>query len=221
MKQICALMVLVSLSIVSAAQITGSSDFHELKVYGGYQYTQLDTHAAQDQLNLQHALDPTFPLLNFGNHKNLSGWNLGVEEDTYAKWFGLVVDIGGGYGTNKLNLGTTGSVSVQARTRMRMYTATIGPQFTLRMSGRVQPFIRVLIGGAWERISANVLENNVPQFAEVKARDEGFAYGGGGGIDFFFSKRVGLRLSADGIRTPFFNDTQNNLRGAGGLVFRF
>ncbi len=221
MRYICASVVLVCLSVVSVAQVTGSSGFHEVKVYGGYQYTQLDTHAVQDEFNLQHVLDPAFPLLNFGNHQNLSGWNVGVEEDTYAKWFGIVVDLGGGYGTNNLNLGTAGIVSLDARTRLRMYTITVGPQFTLRMSNVFQPFVRVLIGGAWERVSANILANNVPQIAEAKAHDEGFAYGGGAGADFFFSKRVGLRLSGDYIRTPFFNDTQNNLRGTVGLVARF
>jgi hypothetical protein len=94
MRHICVLIVLVCLSIASDAQVTGSSGFHEVKVYGGYQFTQLDTHATQDEINLQHALDPTFPLLNFGNHQNLSGWNFGVEEDTYTKWFGIVADVG-------------------------------------------------------------------------------------------------------------------------------
>ena len=221
MKVLCVATLLSMCACSSVAQVTGTSDFHELKVYGGYQYTQLDTHAVQDALNLEHAIDPAFPLLDFGNHQNLNGWNFGLQEDAFAKWFGVVVDVGGGYGTNNLDLGTVGAINTKARTRLRMYTFTIGPQFTLRVSPRLQPFARVLIGGGWGRFSANVLENNVAQGPDVKLSDEGFAYGGGGGADFFFSRKVGLRLAADYIRTSFFNDTQNNIRGAAGLVVRF
>ncbi|HEV2699778.1 MAG TPA: outer membrane beta-barrel protein, partial [Terriglobales bacterium] len=143
------------------------------------------------------------------------------QEDALAKWFGVVVDVGGGYGTNNIDLGTLGGINAKARTKLRIYSFTVGPQFTLRLSSRVQPFGRVLLGGAWARNSANILENNVPQFAEVKLKDEGFAYGGGVGADFFFSRRVGLRVAADYLRTPFFDDSQNNLRGTAAVVFRF
>jgi Outer membrane protein beta-barrel domain len=221
MRNICAFIVLLCLTYVCAAQSNSNDNFEEVKIYGGYQYTRLDTHAVQDALNLQHALDPTFPLLNFGSHQSLYGWNFGGEEDTLAKWFGVVVDVSGTYGTNNVNLGSVAGISTKLRTKLRFYTFTGGPQFTLRSSSKVQPFARALIGGAWESFSANVLENNVPQFAEVKASDSGFAYGGGGGVDFFFSSKIGLRVAADLIRTPFFNDTQNNLRGTAALVFRF
>ena len=222
MRYFCVLTVVVCLTCaVGAAQSSSNADFHEVKIYGGYQYTRLDTHAVQDALNLQHALDPTFPLLNFGSHQSLHGWNFGAEEDTLAPWFGVVVDVSGSYGTNNIDLGSVAGITTKTRTRLRFYTFTGGPQFTLRRSSRVQPFVRALLGGAWESFSANVLVNNVPLFGEVKEKDEGFAYGGGGGADFFFSRKVGLRVAVDIIRTPFFNDTQNNLRGDAGLVFRF
>jgi opacity protein-like surface antigen len=193
----------------------------QVKIYGGYQYTSLDTHAVQDALNLQHTLDPTFPLLNFGSHQNMHGWNFGGEEDTLAPWFGVVVDVSGTYGENNINLGTVAGVTTKTRTKLRLYTFTAGPQFTLRRSSKVQPFVRALLGGAWESFSVNVVENNVPLFADVKQSDEGFAYGGGGGADFFLSHKFGLRVAVDMIRTPFFRDTQNNIRGTAGFLFRF
>ncbi len=222
MRFSCAAAALLFLtSAVCVGQSGAKADFDEVKIYGGYQYVSLDTHAVQDALNLQHVIDPTFPLLNFGSRQNLNGWNFGAEEDTLAKWFGVVVDVGGGYGTSRVNLGSSAGVTSILRTKLRLYTFTAGPQFTLRRSSRVQPFVRVLAGGGWGSYSANVLQNNVAEFAEVKASDSGFAYGGGGGADFFFSRRIGLRVAADYIRTPFFNDTQNNLRGSAGLVVRF
>lgn len=132
-----------------------------------------------------------------------------------------MVDVSGTYGTNNIDLGSVAGISTKTRTKLRFYTFTGGPQFTLRRSSKVQPFVRVLIGGAWESFSANVLLNNVPQFAEVKEKDSGFAYGGGGGADFFFSRKIGLRVAVDILRTPFSDDTQNNVRGTAGIVFRF
>jgi hypothetical protein len=218
MRNICAFTALLCFTcVLSAAQ----SNFDEVKIYGGYQYTRFDTHALQDAFNLQHALDPTFPLLNFGSHQSLHGWNFGGEEDTLAKWFGVVIDVSGTYGTNNVNLSSIAGISTKLRTKLRFYTFTCGPQFTLRSSSKVQPFVRALLGGAWESFSVNGLENNVPQFAEVKTKDSGFAYGGGGGVDFFFSRKIGLRIAADVIRTPFFDDTQNNMRGTAALLFRF
>src|SRR6185369_17444962 len=137
-----------------------------------------------------------FPLINFGDHQDLGGWNFGVQEDI-TKWFGVVVDVGSGYGTNNINAGTVGAVTVDVRTKLRLYTFTGGPQFTLRHSSKVQPFARVLIGGAWTSSSTNVLANNVPLLAELRSKSDGFAYGGGGGADFFFSKQAGLRVAAD------------------------
>jgi len=222
MKHIYALCVLVCLNCLqAAAQTTSSSDFHELKVYGGYQYTHLDTHAVQDALNLQHILDPSFPQLNFGRYQSLHGWNFGIEEDAFAKWFGVVADVGSGFGTNSLNVGSGGGITTTVRTRMQFYTFTVGPQFTLKASSRIQPFARFLVGGAWTRNSVNTLENNVPQFSEIHLKDEGLAYGGGGGADFFFSRRVGLRVAGDLLRTGFFGDSQNKLRGSAGVIFRF
>jgi hypothetical protein len=198
-----------------------NTQFDQWKIYGGYQYTHLDTHAVQDTLNLQHVIDPSFPLMNFGNYQNLNGWNFGAEEDTLAKWFGVVIDVGGGFATNRINLGSSGGVTSIARTRLRLYTFTAGPQFTIRRSDRIQPFARVLLGGGWGSFSANLLENNVPQFTEAKSSDSGFAFGGGFGSDFFFSKGAGMRVAVDYIRTPFFGEKQNNLRGSAGVVFRF
>ena len=221
MRRICVCAAVLFLAcVLSAGQASPPESFNQWKVYGGYQYTMLDTHAVQDALNLQHALDPTFPLINFGDHQDLGGWNFGVQNDI-TKWFGVVVDVGSGYGTNNINVGTVGAVSVDVRTKLRLYTFTGGPQFTLRRSSKIEPFARILIGGAWTSSSTNVLENKVPLFAELKAKEDGFAYGGGGGVDFFFSRKAGLRVAADLIRTPFSQDTQNNIRATAGLVIRF
>ena len=190
------------------------------EIYGGYQYTRIDTHAVQDYLNLQHVLDPTFPLVNFGDHQRQDGWNFGVQENMNS-WFGGVIDVSGNYGTKYVLVDNSGGVSTSTRTRLRSYTFMGGPQVTLRRSSRIQPFARALFGGAWFSGSTNVLENNVQQFSEVKQSDSGFALGGGGGADVAISYSLSARVAVDYIRTFFFNDSQGNMRVAVGVVYRF
>lgn len=208
------LLVLVS-ATCAFSQVTPAGE-----IYGGYQYTRLDTHAVQDALNLEHALDPTFPLINFGAHQRQDGWNFGLQENM-NDWFGGVVDVSGNYGTKNIKILSSGGVTVSTRTRLRSYTFMGGPQLTLRKSSRFQPFARALFGGAWYSDSTNILANNVPQISEVKESDSGFALGGGGGTDIALSSHLGVRVSVDYIRTFFFNDSQNNLRSTVNIVYRF
>jgi hypothetical protein len=76
------------------------------EIYGGYQYTRIDTHAVQDIFNLEHDLDPTIPLVNFGANQRQDGWNFGVQENM-NDWFGGVVDVSGNYGTKNLKVLST------------------------------------------------------------------------------------------------------------------
>lgn len=213
------LALLVVATLVSAT-FARAQDTPAGEIYGGYQYTRIDTHAVQDALNLEHVLDPTFPLVDFGAHQNLNGWNFGVQENMNS-WFGAVVDISGSYGTKSLTVLSSSGVTVKTRTRLRSHTFMGGPQLTLRRSSRFQPFGRALLGGAWYSDSTNVLANNVPLFAELKEGDSGFALGGGGGTDISFSPHLGVRVTVDYIRTFFFNDSQGNIRSTFGLIYRF
>ncbi len=187
--------------------------------YGGYQYTRLDSGNVQDSLNLLRILDPSLPPLNFGRHQSMNGWNFGVQENV-NRWLSGIADFSGSYHTKNIDLGTVANIDTKVRTRLRFYTIMGGFQFTMRKDSRIQPFARVLIGGAFIDESANVLENNVPQFAETQASDSGFAVGGGGGADLFFSNHVGIRVSADYVRANVFGQSLNNYRGNAGLVFR-
>ena len=96
------------------------------EIYGGYQYTRIDTHAVQDFFNLEHVLDPTVPLVNFGAHQTQHGWNFGVQENM-NNWFGGVVDVSGNYGTKRLTVLSSGGVIATTRTKLRSYTFMGGP----------------------------------------------------------------------------------------------
>src|SRR5438132_12797489 len=58
------------------------------QVYGGYQYTRLDTSAVQDEINLA-ALEAGVPTIKVGRHQNLNGWSFGGQENLNS-WFGGV-----------------------------------------------------------------------------------------------------------------------------------
>lgn len=203
-----------------AAQASHGVQVNEWKVYGGYQYTALDSHSVQDALNLEHLINPTFPLLNFGNRQNLNGWNFGIQEDI-TRWFGVVVDVGSGYAEKRLLLSSNGGVNLSSRTKMTFYTLTGGPQFTFYRGSHFQPFARALVGGGFFLSRTDVVANDVRVVNPVAENDQGFAWGGGVGSDFFFSRRLGVRVATDWIRTPFFDEHQNNVRATAGLIFRF
>ena len=221
MRKILVLSALVSIACVfTTAQNSSIVTMDQWKVYAGYQYTALDSHALQEALNLEHQIDPSFPLIHFGNRQNLNGWNFGVQEDI-TKWFGVVIDAGGGYTERRILVSSIGGVNVSTRTREALYSFTGGPQFTFYRGANFQPFGRFLVGGGWLHSRTDVLENNVPVTSPFDANDAGVAYGGGLGTDVFFSRRIGIRVAADLLRTSFFGDTQNHVRASAGLVFRF
>jgi opacity protein-like surface antigen len=189
------------------------------QVYGGFQYTRLDTSAVQDEINLA-ALEAGVPTINVGRHQNLYGWTFGGQENLNS-WFGGVFDVSGTYYTKSVLLQQSAGIKATLRYRLHSYTLMAGPQFTLRSSSTFQPFVRGLVGGGFLNDSVNILVNNVPQFPESKADDTNWAFGGGAGTDINFSRTLGIRIAADYIRTQLFNDNQNNLRGTVSLVYRW
>jgi opacity protein-like surface antigen len=203
------------LSVAAAAQ----SAAPEGEIYGGYQYVRLDTTQVQNNINLASLLGGV-PPIDFGKHQNLNGWQFGGQENLNG-WFGGVVEAGGSYLTKLTTVAQTTSAKEQLRVRLHSYNILAGPQFSLRASPTIQPFARALIGGAFVNDSVNILVNSVPLFAEGKESDQGWAFGGGGGIDWNISKHLGVRVGADYIRSTLFNDTQANLRGTASLVYRW
>jgi opacity protein-like surface antigen len=203
------------LSVAAAAQVSAP----EGEVYGGYQYLRLDTTQVQDNINLASLLAGV-PPINFGRHQNLNGWQFGVQENLNG-WFGGVVEVGGSYLTKITTVAQSSSAKEQLRVRLHSYNFMAGPQFTLRSSATIQPFARALIGGAFTNDSINILINSVPLFSESREDDSGWAFGGGGGIDWNVSKHLGVRVGADYIRSTLFNFTQSNVRGTASLVYRW
>lgn len=75
-------LIVVFVSLAAFAQ----DNVPQWELYGGYQYTRISTGFVQDQLNLQHQLNPTVPLFNFGRHQNLNGWKWARERQPLVWW---------------------------------------------------------------------------------------------------------------------------------------
>jgi len=209
---------LVFLSLILLATAAAAQDNPQWELFGGYQFTRFDTLSAQDQLNTATQL-LGLPNVPIGSHVNMSGWNTSLQENMNS-WLGGVVDFSGNYATNNVVLlqipGTTDSL----RDRIRFYTFMAGPQFTLRKSGRLQPFTRVMFGGATVKVETTALINGAPVSAALSGSETGFAMGGGGGVDFHFAHHVALRMAGDYIRPYIGGESTGQLRVSAGLAFR-
>lgn len=209
--------ILLSL-IFGAVSVAAAQDNPQWELFGGYQYTRLNTGNAQNELNLA-AQTLGIPPLTLGSNLNLSGWDSSLQENS-NHWAGGVLDFSGNYVTRNLSLfqlpGSTGTL----RDRIRFYTFMGGPQLTLRKSGVLQPFARALFGGATLRVEITPMINGAPAAPTSTGSDTGFAMGGGGGVDFHLLHHVAVRVAGDYIRAYLGGDSAGHLRVSGGLDFR-
>lgn len=209
---------LLLLSLILGAGTAVAQNTPRWELYGGYQYTRLDTATAQNELNT-FTQQLGVPPVSLGSKINLQGWNASLQESTNS-WFGGVVDFSGNYVTKDNLAAQFPGFTNTLRTRIRFYTFTAGPQLTLRRSSRLQPFARVLVGGAYEKVEFTELVNGAPAAPATRGTDVGFAMGGGGGVDFTVLPRVALRLGGDVLRSYLGGQTEDNFRASIGLAFR-
>jgi Outer membrane protein beta-barrel domain len=103
------------------------------------------------------------------------------------------------------------------------YGFMFGPQIYPIGHQRLTPFVHVLFGASHVRVSAPAAGGS-PALLET---DTAFSYEGGGGLDWYFGRHVGIRLAEfDYERQYFFgggsngNPVQNNFKFSAGIVFR-
>lgn len=125
----------------------------------------------------------------FDGNVDLHGWNMATAHN-FNRWFGITFD-GAGFYTQGV---TTNS-----------HTLLIGPQFSVRVTRLVTPYLRGLVGVAHVRGGLLGVVSNAT----------GLAYGGGGGVDLKISDELAVRVVqvdfirievgtfADQIRTSF------------------
>jgi opacity protein-like surface antigen len=182
----------------------------------------MDFSVIQKQLDLMSTYNG-IPALDFGKRHHSYGWQVALNQNM-TPWFGVVADFSGGYLTKSLDVTSLmgpvpANLKIEARDRISLYTFMAGPQFTLRRSDRVQPFGRVLFGGMHLKDSFNMVENGLAVDPDTVTKETGFALGFGGGADIRVNRIVAVRLTADVIRTHYFNEPQYQPRFSAGLAF--
>jgi hypothetical protein len=220
MRKAALVLVLSSFFSVAHAQ---STPWWEL--FGGYQYTRADTGQAQDALNL--ITDGNgLPHVEVGRHQNLNGWNVSLQENK-TNWWGGIIDFSGTYATKDVDVTQIARAAglippdstATARIKPSAYTFAGGPQFTYR-SKKIQPFGRIMFGGAYARARASLLVDKAVVFTSPEETDTAFVLIGGGGADYVWKDYLSIRAVADYVRTYLFNETQNNIRISAGVNFR-
>ncbi len=175
--------------------IAQAQEAPRLEMFGGYSYMRLEDDGS-------------------GLDRDLNGFNVSGNITVLGKRLGLKADVSGHFGNIFV---ATGAPS----TNQRQFLFLFGPQFSLRKSGKIQPFAHTLFG-----FTRQTLENDA---ISGSLTDTGFAFAVGGGVDVkALSSKLSLRLvQADYVLTKFGdsassgNNTNNNLRISTGLVVRF
>jgi hypothetical protein len=94
------------------------------------------------------------------------------------------------------------------RSKALLYTG--GARIAWRGSKRrIEPWMHGLVGGL----------HMLPQTAA--GGKNGFAFQGGGGVDYKLSGRASVRLGGDYVRSQLYSQSQNNFQFGGGLVINF
>ena len=222
----------IALTLCGMAGLALAQDASQWEVSGGYQLTRVDLASLPARVNLL-TQSAQIPSLNVPSKLNSIGFDASLQENL-NRWFGGVFDFSAAYPSLTRNvtpqalailpgasvLPTLTNASYTGIAKGQLYNFLFGPQFTLRRSSRIQPFVRVLVGGSHGRTDANVVYNGVKLY-QTLANDTSVAFGGGGGVDIKVTDRVYFRAAADLIRTSLFNDTEENVRATAAISYRF
>jgi opacity protein-like surface antigen len=131
-----------------------------------------------------------------GSGVNLNGFNTSLTRFA-NNWFGLEADVGPAFGSNSSNQDV----------KFLWYGG--GPHLARRGSGKFEPWVHGLFGGA----------HLFPQTA-LGSRNA-FGYEAGGGVDIKLNPRVYGRIQGDFVGTHFFDGWQKNGQVKVGLVLNF
>jgi opacity protein-like surface antigen len=218
----------IALSLCAVSGLAMAQEaFRDWEVSGGYQYMRADLASLPAQMNLLTE-STGIPNFNIPPKLNANGFNASLQENMNS-WFGGVFDFSAAFPSLTMNVtpqvlaaGIVPTVTNAAFTaigKAQLYTFLFGPQFTLRRSSHVEPFVRVMVGGAHGRVDTSLIENGA-KLLDTVTGDTSVAFSGGGGVDIRITDRVYFRIAADLVRTELFNDTQENIRATAAITYR-
>jgi hypothetical protein len=142
-----------------------------------------------------------------GTTLGTNGWYASVDRN-FKRWLGAYAEMSGVY----RNRGTYGNSSI--------YTLLIGPQLYPLGHRKLTPFGHVLFGAGYYR---NAVPTNGGFGSKVESATA-LAWSGGGGLDLYLKKHLGIRLIEFDYGTAhFFGGTADHGsdRVSVGIVYRF
>jgi opacity protein-like surface antigen len=191
----------LALLLVAARPATAQSA-PRVDLSGGYQFLNLSAEDDNEALG--------------------TGWYVDIAGNLH-RYVGIVFDVGGSYK----------SLSRSESFFDEQFTATVDlrvHQFMggMRLNGRLNPtlvpFAEVLVGGvnvsAEVAGSATIGGTPVFSFSDEESATK-FGLQAGGGVDFLFSDRVGVRVGVDYLRIFDDEGSVNAFRFAAGIVLPF
>lgn len=127
---------------------------------------------------------------------------LRAEEENFNGWLASIT------GNLTPGFGITGEVGGHYQTfegeDFNMHSYLVGPRFSSRQNPSITPFVQVLFGGL--RVGGDFGDSTE------------FALQPGGGVDFWTTPNVGIRVGADYRRVFFEDDGSNQFRFNVGVV---
>lgn len=203
----CSVFLVLAFVLMSVGALA-QSETPKAEIFAGFSFMRLDDEGASALLPTDVSLKRWYP-----------GWNAELQINA-NRWFGIVADFSGHYGTPLSGTGVAG-LDIPS---VHFYNFLFGPVVTYR-GERFQPFVHALFGVNRASVSDSV-------FTPGGGSDSAFAIALGGGLDVKLSRHVAFRLiQMDLLRTNHdpcgflggpgcgFDDHQNNLRFSTGLVF--
>jgi len=137
------------------------------------------------------------------------------------KRFGIETEVGGNYNKDIFPFSPNGS-----RQNDFVHSILAGPQFKFRQDARIQPWAHVLAGITLNNESRPIFVATQPggpvnTVVPMPVTNVRFGFQPGGGIDFWMTPKIGIRLGVDYRRAMGnFND-RDFFRAQSGIVFRF
>jgi opacity protein-like surface antigen len=212
-------------SFVSAQDATP-----KVQVFGGYSFMHASTGGLTGStLDLELHQNPG----TLGVGSNFNGWNAEAQFN-FDRWFGIVADFGGQYGTP-----ITASGTVSGLPSMSRYSFMAGPVISYRAKAKITPFVHALFGYDRASLSASTITGTSSPVTSFASTYTDFAIALGGGLDYKLSRHFALRVGQlDYFHTSLDLNSlygsaygpgrfqglathENNLRFSTGIVLRF
>ena len=202
----------------------------KVEVFGGYSFMRTSAGGLTGStLDLELHQNPG----TFGVGSNFNGWNAEAQYN-FDRWFGIVADFGGQYGSP-----ITASGGVSGLPTMSRYTFMAGPVISYRAKAKITPFVHALFGYDRASLGASTITGTSSPVSSSASTYTDFAIALGGGVDYKLSRHFALRLG----QLDYFHTTldlnslygtafgpgrfqglatqENNLRFSTGIVVRF